>query len=116
MYEAFAEATKTITWAISSGVARRLTGTVETSVALFSSVLVKRVSIPVSVVPGATTFTNERFGLKSRLNNKSDNLASSNTLARQQRTMGPRQLPGQTLSTGNGESPTMAYVKSLIRP
>src|SRR5712692_1967680 len=57
MYEAFAEATKTITFAISSGLARRLTGTVETSAALFSSVLVKRVSIPVSVVPGATTFT-----------------------------------------------------------
>jgi len=47
---------------------------------------------------------------------KIDNLASSDTLARQQRTMGPRQLPGQTLSTGNGESRTMAYVKSLIRP
>jgi len=57
MYEAFADATKAITWAISSGVARRLIGTVETSAALFSAVLVKRVSIPVSVVPGATTFT-----------------------------------------------------------
>src|SRR6267378_4026531 len=57
MYEAFAEATKTITWAISSGVSRRLKGTVETSAALFSPVLVKRVSIHVSVVPGATTFT-----------------------------------------------------------
>jgi hypothetical protein len=31
IYEAFAEATKTITCAISSGVASRLTGTVETS-------------------------------------------------------------------------------------
>ena len=51
MYDAFAEATKAITWAISSGAARRLTGTVETSAALFSSVLVKRVSIPVSAVP-----------------------------------------------------------------
>src|SRR4029077_8982114 len=57
MYEASAEATKAITCAISSGVARRLTGTVETSAALLSSVSVKRVSIPVSVVPGATTFT-----------------------------------------------------------
>jgi hypothetical protein len=57
MYDAFAEATKAITRAISSGVAKRLTGTVETSAALFFSVLVKRVSIPVSVVPGATTFT-----------------------------------------------------------
>src|SRR6266478_4975142 len=57
MYDAFAEATKAITSAISFGVARRLAGTVETSAALFASVLVKRVSMPVSVVPGATTFT-----------------------------------------------------------
>jgi len=42
MYDAFAEATNAITRAISSGAARRLTGTVETSAALFSSVLVKR--------------------------------------------------------------------------
>ena len=57
MYDAFAEATKAITRAISSGVAKRLAGTVDTSAALFLSVLVKRVSMPVSVVPGATTFT-----------------------------------------------------------
>jgi hypothetical protein len=57
MYDAFAEATKAITCAISSGAATRLTGTMETSAALFSSMLVKRVSIPVSVVPGATTLT-----------------------------------------------------------
>src|ERR1700720_1339422 len=53
MYEAFAEATKAITCAISSGVARRLTGTLETSAALFSSVLVKRVSMPVRVCAGS---------------------------------------------------------------
>ena len=47
-----------------------LTSTVDTSVALFSSVLVKRVRIQMSVVPGATTFINERFSLKSRLDNK----------------------------------------------
>jgi hypothetical protein len=93
-----------------------LTSTVDTSVALFSSVLVKRVRIQMSVVPGATAFTNEPFGLKSRLDNKSDNLTPSDTLAGQERAMGPGQLPGQTLSTGNGESRTMAYVKSLIRP
>src|SRR6267154_424826 len=57
MYEAFADATKAITWAISSGVASRLIGTVESSAALFSAVLVKRVSMPVSVVPTAITFT-----------------------------------------------------------
>lgn len=38
MYEARADATKAITCAISSGVARRLSGTVETSAVLFSSV------------------------------------------------------------------------------
>ena len=58
MYEASAEVTKTITRAISSGVPRRLTGTVETSAALFSAVLVKRVSIPVSVVPEQLVYAN----------------------------------------------------------
>src|SRR5258707_14088264 len=57
MYDASAEATKAITCAISSGVARRLRGTVETSAALLSSGLVKRASMPVSGVPGATTLT-----------------------------------------------------------
>ena len=46
MYEAFVEPTKTITCAISSGVAVRFTGTVETSAATFSSVTEKRESIP----------------------------------------------------------------------
>ena len=71
-----------------------LTSTVDTSVALFSSVLVKRVRIQMSVVPGATAFTNEPFGLKSRLDNKSDNLTPSDTLARQERKKGPRKLQG----------------------
>jgi len=53
---------------------------------------------------------------KDTITNKRYKLASSDTLARQQRTIWLRQLPGQTLSTGNGESRTMAYVKSLIRP
>ena len=44
-------------WAISSGRPIRFVGTVATSPAFFSSVPVNRVSIPVSIGPGATTLT-----------------------------------------------------------
>ena len=55
--DALSDARNTITWAISSGLPTRLSGTVETKPAFRSSVPVNRVNMPVSIGPGATTLT-----------------------------------------------------------
>ena len=57
MYEAWSEAMNTIASASSSVRPRRASGTCATRAALFSGVPVKRVSMPVSVGPGATALT-----------------------------------------------------------
>src|SRR6266404_5437327 len=54
---ALSDARNTMVWAISSGAPSRWSGTVATKPAFLSSVPVKRLSIPVSIGPGATALT-----------------------------------------------------------
>ena len=56
MNDASSNAMKTMVFATSSERPRRCIGTVVTKAALFSGVPVKRVNMPVSMGPGATTF------------------------------------------------------------
>src|SRR5882757_7850198 len=54
MNDALSDARNMMVWAISSGLPIRLSGTVAASPAFLSAVPVKRLSIPVSMGPGAT--------------------------------------------------------------
>ena len=54
MNDALADARNTMVWAISSGLPTRLSGTVAATPAFLSAVPVNRLSIPVSIGPGAT--------------------------------------------------------------